>query len=199
MRSSIRGVLNGSFMTPEATSREKVQIGRIHCSTTNRIVFPEERKVASVVVPIHSPVSRSFFSMSPSNLPPVTGKSPSNIVFLLCSSKSLESASRKEPAPMARSIWTIEGGGCGFCCRKRCLFFLGRVAVLGFEFVWVSCGEGLSVREAMGGWITALAMAMDIQLQDKQAMLFLFSSLFFYVLCFVFGFLLFIIYGVLLR
>jgi len=100
---------------------------------------------------------------------------------------------------MARSIWTTEGGGCGFCCRKRCLLFLGRVAVLGFEFVWVSCGEGLSVREAMGGWITALAMAMDIQLQDKQAMPFLFSSHFFYVLCFVFGFLLFIIYGVLLR
>ena len=56
--------------------------------------IPEERKVASVLPPIHSPVSRSFFSISPSNLPLVIGKSPSNIVFLLCS-KSLTMFSKR--------------------------------------------------------------------------------------------------------
>lgn len=87
--------------------------------------------------------------------------------------KCLESASRKEPAPMARSILMMEGG-CGFCWWfNRCLLLLVRLLVCGLGFVLISwgLGEGLSVREAKGK-ATALVMKTEKELQDKQAMLF---------------------------
>lgn len=37
------GVLNGSFIAPEATRREKVQMGKIHWTATNKIRFPAEQ------------------------------------------------------------------------------------------------------------------------------------------------------------
>lgn len=164
IKSSRKGMLKGSLITPQATSSDIIHIGRIHWIVNIKTGFPEERSLGSVRATKISPISRSFFSILLSNLLAWPNRSSSNTVFISIS----PSESRYDPEPKALSICAIEGllpRRCWFwlpICLLTCLsfngFFDGEVGEGSFDGEEEGSGDGESlVRDAIVG-VEALVM-----------------------------------------